>query len=136
MPGIVLGSNPPTEINDEATQLTVQEHFNLTGPEHKLIFKLQVFDAKSAEPCPDPAQKPKGFALAVARGFEPRRELHRDDLLPASRGCPVNYGISDVIRFDPDSSGKSPRLVALVHVYGTGFEGPDVRFIAVPVRLP
>jgi predicted secreted protein len=136
LPGVVLGSNPPTEINDEAYQLTVQEHFNLTSPEHKLTFNLQIFDAKSAEPCPDPAQKPKGFALAVARGFEPRRELHRDTLLPDSRGCPVGYGISDVIRFDADFSGKSPRLVTLVHVYRTGFEGPDVRFIAVPVRLP
>ena len=133
-PGIVLGANPPTEVNQEAYQLTVREHYNLTGPENKLTFNLQIFDADGGEPCPDPEQKPKGFALTVARGFEPRHELHRDTSIPATRGCPVGYGISDIIRFDPDTTGKAPRLVALVHVYLTGFEGPDVRFLAVPVR--
>ncbi len=135
-PGIVLGSNPPTEVNEEAYQLTVYEHYNLKGPEHELSFNLQTFDAEGAEPCPDPAQKPKGFGLTVARGFERRHVLHRDSLIPASRGCPVGYGIADIIRYDPDPTGKSPRIVALVHVYRTGFEGADVRFIAVPVKLP
>jgi predicted secreted protein len=135
-PGIVLGSNPPTEINEEAYQLTVREDYNLKGPEHKLTFNLQVFDAKGSEPCPDPFQGPKGFALTVARGFEPRQELHRDSLIPATRGCPVGYGIADIIRFDPPAAGVAQRLVALVHVYTYGFEGNDVRFIAVPVRLP
>lgn len=135
-PGIVLGSNPPTEVNEESFQLTVREHYNLTTAEHTLAFNIQVFNGESAEPCPDPAQGPKGFALIVARGFGPRQELYRDGPLPSSRGCPIGYGLADVIRYDSRPAGREPRFVVLIHVYRYGFEGSDVRFIAVPVTLP
>lgn len=64
------------------------------------------------------------------------RELHADgDVLPASRGCTLDYRLYAVI--EPFSEyyaeGFSARRVAIVATYPFGFEGVDRRFIAVPI---
>ena len=60
------------------------------------------------------------------------RELHRDTgQLPESRGCPTTYRIYGVLA-RPDT-GTLDDAVAIVSVYPFGFEGPDRRFLAVPL---
>jgi predicted secreted protein len=64
------------------------------------------------------------------------RELHVDgDVLPASRGCTLDYRIYAVV--EPFSGyyaeGFSARRVAIIATYPFGFEGVDRRFIAVPI---
>ncbi len=58
--------------------------------------------------------------------------LHDDRSVPASRGCTVAYRIYGVFApLDWAWQGLTP--VAVLSVYTNGFEGPDRRFIALPV---
>jgi len=94
--------------------------------------ELSSFPADSPEPCRDYlGERAKGYALTLS-GDGPTRELHRDRTLPASRGCPVAYRLYAVTlpMGVTDLSGG----VAIISVYPHGFEGPDRRFIAVPLR--
>lgn len=78
-----------------------------------------------------------GFALTLTVDGE-SREVYRDDTVPKSRGCVRGYRLYGVVipfdsyaAFAPD---LTPGMVAIVSVYSMGFEGPDRRFIAVPLE--
>lgn len=76
--------------------------------------------------------KPLGYALTLGKGSR-TVELHRDNgTLPRSRGCATDYRIYGVIQ---PFQIKGPRL-AIVSVYPLGFEGPDRRFLIVPIDRP
>ncbi len=94
--------------------------------------KLEVFDAKTPEDCTaytiDPGQ---GFALTIS-DKDGAHELHRDEgMLPKSRGCITAYRIFAVVtqQYADARSG-----VAIISTYPVGFEGPDRRFLAVPMN--
>ena len=75
-------------------------------------------------------KKALGYALSLHDG-QNVTEAHRDEAtLPKSRGCPVAYRIYAVVspfeRADP--------RVAIISSYPFGFEGPDRRFLAVPLE--
>jgi predicted secreted protein len=53
--------------------------------------------------------------------------------LPASRGCALDYRIYAVVRPAEWFFGGTPRTVAIISSYPFGFEGPDRRFLAVPI---
>lgn len=93
---------------------------------------LEIFDASSAEDCATfLGEDPKGYSLLL-EGEGVSRELHRDTgMLPRSRGCPTTYRIYAVAARPETGSLKD--AVAIVSVYPFGFEGPDRRFIAVPL---
>lgn len=68
-----------------------------------------------------------GFALTLDG-----ETITADTRIPDSRGCPLDYRIYGVVEPAPVGLGPSPR-VAIISVYSLGFEGPDRRFIAVPL---
>ena len=45
-------------------------------------------------------------------------------ILPESRNCPHTYSIQNVYVYEN-------RVAVFLNVYTTGFEGPDMRFLAV-----
>lgn len=95
---------------------------------------ITVFDTTSAEPCQDYMdEKPKGFALTLKIDGA-AQEIHRDGALPKSRSCPLDYGLYAV--FTPFGDYGFESAVALVSNYSLGFEGPDRRFVAVPLGHP
>jgi len=100
---------------------------------NEVQLQLSTFPADSPEPCTDYiGEKAKGFALSVSTS-DLARDVHRDESLPQSRGCPLDYRFYAVVA----PFGSTERLahtVALVSVYAHGFEGPDRRFIAVPLQ--
>lgn len=97
--------------------------------EHRLT--LSSFPSQSPEPCEDYlGEAPLGYALTLA-GEGEERELHRDKRLPRSRGCPMDYRLYGVAL--PFGAADISGGVALISVYPFGFEGPDRRFIAVPL---
>lgn len=92
---------------------------------------LSSFPAKAASPCQDWfGMEPRGYQLQLmADGAE--RLLHRDETLPRSRGCPFTYRLYGVVM--PFMANSLDNAVALISVYPGGFEGPDRRFLAVPL---
>jgi predicted secreted protein len=93
---------------------------------------LEIFDAATPDDCAlFLGEEAKGFALHLS-GDDGTRELHRDTgTLPRSRGCATAYRIYGVVA-RPDS-GTIAGGVAIVSNYPFGFEGPDRRFLAVPL---
>lgn len=97
--------------------------------EHEL--RLSTFPVTAAAPCKQWfAVDPLGYQLVLANEGG-TRQIHRDDTLPRSRGCPVTYRLFGVVL--PFQAQAIAEGVALVSVYPGGFEGPDRRFIAVPL---
>lgn len=95
---------------------------------------LSTFDSTSSEPCSsygmeDPVQ---GFALTLADEAGNSAEIYRDGSVPASRGCVSDYRIHAILSPFPAGVSASP-MVAVIGVYSLGFEGPDRRFVTVPV---
>jgi hypothetical protein len=91
---------------------------------------LDTFPAEAPQDCESYiGGKALGYALTLHDGQD-NAELHRDGAtLPKSRGCPVAYRIYAVVSpFERDE----PR-VAIISSYPFGFEGPDRRFLAVPI---
>lgn len=71
-----------------------------------------------------------GFTLRYARDEGVGSVVHADTgVLPRSRGCPVDYRIHALIH---TAGGEGP-YVAIIASYPFGFEGPDRRFLAVPL---
>ena len=70
-----------------------------------------------------------GFTLAYTDGTD-KSELHSDGAsLPKSRGCTLGYSIYAVV----DNSEMGDGRIAILETWPFGFEGPDRRFIAVPI---
>lgn len=77
-----------------------------------------------------------GFALTLSVDGK-TSEVYRDKSVPKSRGCPQGYRLYAVVTPFDDLAAFAPDLtevmIAVVSVYSMGFEGPDRRFIAVPL---
>jgi len=133
-PGILLASNPVTEITPNPRRIDFYRNKNLSSPGNKLSYVLKELDFPGNKTCKSFGINEKGFSLALTKGGSPLTQVYKDKKVPASRRCPKEYAISDVIEFIP-SSGPV-RHVVLIHMFVLGFEGPDSRFLAVPVTLP
>lgn len=55
------------------------------------------------------------------------KSLQKDTALPKGRGCPMYYGLQYIFAYNEN-------IVAFVNVYTMGFEGPDMRYIAVTAK--
>ena len=99
----------------------------------KFALTLEVYEAATNTPCMDWfSMAPKGFALSLENiNSGATAEAHRDESLPRSRGCPVTYWLTAV--YAPLDARELTQAVAIVSTFPRGFEGPDRRFIAVPL---
>jgi predicted secreted protein len=101
-----------------------------------LLEEFELTLATSAATTTDPCEDwfgiaPQGFSLHLTQGGEARL-IHQDGVkLPASRGCAFNYRLYSVVM--PVSALTLEHAVAIISVYPGGFEGPDRRFLAVPL---
>jgi len=95
--------------------------------------RLSTFPTEAASPCTEWFDmEPQGYQLEISdSGID--RLVHRDEGLPRSRGCPVDYRLYGVVM--PFGGAIPANAVAIVSVYPRGFEGPDRRFLAVPLGL-
>lgn len=91
---------------------------------------LESYEAPSTQPCSDYTdQTIKGFRLSMVQNGE--WFVHVDDTVPNSRGCPLDYSLFAVVA--PMGAQDLTHAVALISVFPLGFEGPDRRFMAVPI---
>lgn len=134
VPGRLLVSNPLTEIVPDplvaefqtfAYSPRVSETNLLTINEYPLYLKTCDFGLGDT----------MGFELTLRTVTGEMRTLHHDDTIPASRACPIGYGISDVVAFDGGPNGDVV-LIVILNVFQIGFEGPDRRFIAIATSIP
>jgi predicted secreted protein len=95
---------------------------------------LATFDSTTSEPCAsygmeDPVQ---GLALTLTNAEGASAEIYRDTAVPASRGCISDYRIHAVVTAFPAAITASP-MVGVISAYSLGFEGPDRRFVTIPI---
>jgi predicted secreted protein len=137
----VLASNPVNQRTGNPQQLVFRGFYASfghlepiePGEEDVISLDLEERVLPTPEGCPVGDTPMSGFLLKAKRGNEPFAEVHRDDSIPKSRGCPLKYSLSDAVAHAGED-GRTQRLVALVNVFSFGFEGPDRRFIAIPVQ--
>ena len=105
-----------------------------SGPAYALT--LTERDAAAA-PCGMASQRPKIFALRVKSDDGAETVLQNDTALPRSRGCALSYAINGVwMWFANENRRGRANIVVLLHILAAGFEGPDVRYIAVSGKMP
>lgn len=99
----------------------------------RYTLRLSSFVARAASPCAEYfGSEPLGLALNLADSGTDRL-VYRDTNLPRSRGCPTDYRLHSVVA--PFMGTTLSNAVAIISVYPGGFEGPDRRFLAVPLGL-
>jgi predicted secreted protein len=128
--GTLLASNPITESGANPLQVSFRPtpYFGT-----KWQLNLNEFPL-STSGCSGFEENIRGFSLTLTtEDGQPPRELHQDHSIPSSRKCPINYGISDVILHG--NYNATSQLVVLVRVLSVGFEGPDMRYIAIPAII-
>ncbi len=130
--GRFLISNPVTETSADPHVVS----FILNRPPapagDTYVLQLTEKPLPSAD-CPDVGEPFKGLRLDLLTP-QGTRTLADDTRLPASRNCPLGYGISDVVAYTPPGGGRTVAIV-FVNVFSYGFEGPDRRFIAIAAHL-
>lgn len=132
--GTLLVSNPITEMSADDNSVRFVVNPYLATPERTWVLTLTSLAVAETAPCQNFGPL-AGFRLVLTGLASPRRIVLHDDAgrpLPASRGCPQGYAISDVVYYDPRSA--APALVVLLSVFSQGFEGADRRFLAVAIR--
>lgn len=139
-----LAIDTPVEImalaGDGITQVSGSMRFGTPawGPpgtiEGDYLLSLETFEAPPSAACTETIGRPGlGFALSFTVDGT-TRELHRDATLAEWRGCPVGYRIYAAL--GPFGEGSITDAVVMVASYPFGFEGPDRRFLAIPIRPP
>ena len=97
------------------------------------MLSLSSFPTTAVSPCAEWfGAEPLGYELTIADSGTSRL-VHRDQNLPRSRGCPTDYRIHSVVM--PFEGATLSNAVAIISVYPGGFEGPDRRFLAIPLGL-
>jgi len=136
-PAQILMLNADGEIAADGTETNFALFGNgLTTLGDTFRLSLSTFESTTTEPCASYGMEGpvQGFALTLDTPASAGNgvEIHRDEAVPASRGCVSDYRIHAVIAPFPAGSSASP-MVAVVSVYSLGFEGPDRRFVTIPV---
>lgn len=75
----------------------------------------------------------RGYRLTLTLPGTDAQTLHEDRSIPASRGCPLAYRLDAVLSAGYPQAGRP--MVALISVWGQGFEGLERNVIAMPVPL-
>lgn len=141
-PAMLLAANPGTEVVAGRERLTFDRWYTSLGSRAEENSQLEVRFEVNVETIPLP--RPKNCPAEDGDVFGLRvnvkdlqtgtsRVIHEDKTIPDSRNCPLAYDVAAVV-----AQGGFPvtdRLVALIGVYGRGFEGMNHRFIAVPFTI-
>jgi predicted secreted protein len=140
-PGEVLASNPSTEVVTNRQKMVFDAKpyaFSGLPPgegqvapgRHELA--LTSIDYPAPSDCPTADGKVQGFALTLTSLETSSKVMeYRDANVPATRSCPFAYDIDTIIGYR-DAAG-SGAYVVIVGMWTLGFEGPNRRFLALPL---
>ena len=129
--GVMMAASPLNE-NSDKSQLSFHQSINplLTNQPAPYRLALSNINVRDQNNCGLQNGRVMGFALSLSKPDGTSIQLHDETTAPKSRGCPVRYHLVAV--FAPDRHRDLTFAVALVGVFSQGFEGPDLRYIAVP----
>jgi Predicted secreted protein (DUF2259) len=143
-PFVVIAYNPITEIIADRKRIEFDSYHRSFGSskvvpgeiaDNRFVMELNMLDLPIGEKCIGFDAKTLGFSLTIKQTQTGKINVaQKDENVPASRGCPYDYDIEAIVETGSDS--VEHRMVALVAYYAPGFEGPDRRFMAVPLALP
>lgn len=132
-PGYLVALSPFGELSEKRHELRYQDFpsFYVSDGIYRLF--LEEFSAEGEELCRSMSVNVQGFALSLADDQRPddRREVYRDQSIPKSRNCPSAYAIGGVVT--PAYGSSAPHMV-MIQVVSLGFEGNNLRWLAVPVK--
>lgn len=132
-PGFTAGRNAVTEFSADPHRMRVNPRPVFPPIDEPIELLLEEFEAPSSQSCPDFGPT-KGFRL-IQVATSPSQSavlVHEDSAIPPSRRCPLGYAIGAVQTFHPANGDRV--VMALIAVRSVGFEGPDHRWIALPVH--
>ncbi|MCV6603243.1 MAG: DUF2259 domain-containing protein [Cohaesibacter sp.] len=133
--GALLAANPVTERGADPMSLSFSFlKVPILGQQGKAyILQLWQEDAQDFHGC-NQNGRVMGFGLDMKQGEagDPL-EIYEDKEVPKSRNCPISYRLIAV--YASSRYNRSDYAVALIGVYQRGFEGPSLRYIAVPIKL-
>ncbi|MCR6670908.1 DUF2259 domain-containing protein [Devosia ginsengisoli] len=134
----ILALNGDGTVDADFNRMTAGwPSYGMSAPAHVFDLTLESFTALGDGTCASYTDEPlTGFALTYTKDGT-STEVHRDVTVPKSRGCVSAYRLYGVIApfdsFAAFNTDPTAGVVAIVSVYSLGFEGPDRRFIAVPL---
>jgi predicted secreted protein len=132
-PGETLASQSIAQVTDEPNRLRFR--FGTHVPNGEQPSSLLLEELKIAEGDYEPIM---GFRLTLYDREEPQ-VIHEDRTLPARRNTARGYRLGEVVAYRSPRGGTASgvdALVVLVMVLKQGFEGSDVRYMAVTAPLP
>ncbi len=126
--GVVLASNPITELNSDPHRVEVYTRRTIQKMDEPLVFSIRESRVRTPRCRRFTRRGIKGFAIRVRRKGGRVETLHTDTRIPKSRGCPTSYSISDVIRLKKRDGGA---VYAVIYSFiRSGRDGEERRFIA------
>jgi len=133
-PAVIEAMNGDGEVGHDGSSIGFGARgFGMDPPPNPVTLRIESFESTSTVPCVESFgfPPPVGFALTLEADGK-STELHRDKSVPASRNCTVAYRPFGIVA-PVNWSWNQRTPVAIISVFSQGFEGPDRRFIAVPV---
>lgn len=126
--GVVLASNPITEISALPNRVTVASRRSLRELDKPLVFSIEEIEVATPR-CRSYTDRPvKGMIIRVRRETGEDQVLHEDRRIPASRGCPTGYRIEDIVRLTKPGGGAV--YVVIYSFVSAGEHGEELRYIA------
>lgn len=103
--GVRLAYNPITEVNSNPHRVAVMTRRTIKALDEPLVFSIKEINVPTKR-CRRLTRKPiKGMVISVRRQGGREQELHSDQHIPKSRGCPTSYRLEDVIRLKKRGGG-------------------------------
>ncbi len=128
----IIAMNADGELGDGLSLSFGQPGYLPNDVEGELTLGLSTFSADSPTDCESFSGEPANGLILTLTGPDGEDEIYSDgDVLPESRGCPSVYRIYAVVA--PPYAAPPEGHVAIIATYPFGFEGPDRRFIAIPL---
>ncbi len=123
-------SHLPTDLTRDGQKKLVRFTEDIGSMYHKGDYELELREMKvKVKPCDEYGDETSMFELKLNdRESATSRVLQKDATLPASRGCALSYGVRSVYIY-------KGIIAAFLSVYTRGFEGPDLRHLAVTGKL-
>lgn len=133
-PGTINATNQPLEVSPAPRKMEARPFHFVPPTDDTIAFEINQYPLAAsgdlARVCEDFGGS-KGFELVRTKPG-PSRILHRDEVLPSSRGCPLDYRFADIVTHRLPSGEMTYAILVLYE--RVGFEGPDGRFLAITFR--